>query len=111
MIYNDGFDVDNNLRFIKCPKCGNEEYSVDAKFCKICGFPAYNECEGSPEYDSFGNVIDFSIHQNVGNARYCEYCGKSTTLLKEKLLKPYSEVQAIQNDEDPLDFEDSFPFN
>jgi len=96
MIYSDGYEVDGNLRFVRCPKCGNEEYSADAKFCKICGFPAYNECEGSPEYDNFGNVEDFQVHQNVGNARYCEYCGKPTMLFKEKLLKPYDEVQTDQ---------------
>jgi len=66
MIYSDGYEVDGNLRFVRCPKCGNEEYSADAKFCKICGFPAYNECEGSPEYDNFGNVEDFKFIRMLG---------------------------------------------
>ena len=62
MIYRDGYATDNNLRFLKCPKCGNEEYSGDAKYCRICGFSSYNECEGSPEYDNFGNAIDFALY-------------------------------------------------
>jgi len=51
MIYRDGYETDKNLRFVSCPRCGNEEYSEDAKYCRICGFSAYNECDGSPEYD------------------------------------------------------------
>ena len=26
MIYNDGFQMDDNLRVTKCPKCGNEQF-------------------------------------------------------------------------------------
>lgn len=110
MIYNDGYETNNNLRFVRCPKCGNEEYSEEAKFCRICGFPVYNECEGSPERDNFGDVIDYNIHRNVGNARYCEYCGKPTMLLNEKLLKPYTEVQKEQG-ENPLPFDEELPFD
>lgn len=93
MIYNDGFETDENLRFVKCPRCGNEEFSSDAKFCRICGLPVFNECEGSQEFDSFGNVTSF-YHRNPGNARYCEQCGKPTMLYKETLLKPYKDVYA-----------------
>lgn len=115
MIYNDGYKTDNDLRFLSCPKCGNEEYSQNAQYCRICGLSAYNECEGSPEQDNFGNVIDFHVHRNVGNARYCEFCGQPTMLFKEKLLKPYTEVQAVaapavqEDDEIPFDT-DNFPF-
>lgn len=111
MIYNDGYETDRDLRFVRCPKCGNEEYSEDAKFCRICGLSAYNECEGSPEYGDFGDVVDLHVHKNVGNARYCESCGKPTMLLKEKLLKPYTEVQAKQEDDDPFPFDEELPFN
>lgn len=76
----------------------NEEYSEDAKYCRIWGFSTYNECDGFPKYDNSGTVINFNVHRNVGNARYCEYCGKSTMLLNEKLLKPYTEVQADQEE-------------
>lgn len=105
MIYKDGYETDSNLRFVNCPRCGNEEYSEDAKYCRICGFSAYNECEGSPECDNFGNAIDFNVHRNVGNARFCEYCGKPTMLLNEKLLKPYTKVQEAQQVDEDLPFD------
>lgn len=109
MIYRDGYATDNNLRFVSCPKCGNEEYSQNALYCRICGFSAYNECEGYYDQEQCEHIN----HRNVGNARYCEYCGQPTMLLKEKLLKPYTEVQGtqdVQEDEDlPFDT-DSFPF-
>ncbi|MCD7712441.1 MAG: hypothetical protein LUJ25_06980 [Firmicutes bacterium] len=111
MIYNDGYEVDENLRFIKCPRCGNEQYSDNAKYCRICGFNVYNECEGDYERDEYGNQEGpFQIHRNVGNARYCEFCGQPTMLLKEKLLRPYTEVQTSQEDEEvPFD-SDGLPF-
>ena len=31
MIYKDGYETDSNLRFVSCPKCGNEENSKVAK--------------------------------------------------------------------------------
>nr|DAZ21858.1 MAG TPA: Double zinc ribbon protein [Caudoviricetes sp.] len=109
MIYRDGYETDSNLRFVSCPRCGNEEYSEDAIYCRICGFSAYNECEGHYDHDQ----DEYITHRNVGNARYCEYCGQPTMLFKEKLLKPYTEVQSsqdVQEDEDlPFDT-DNFPF-
>jgi len=51
MIYNDGYITDSNLRFMSCPRCGNEEYSEEAVFCRICGFSAYNDCEGYYDND------------------------------------------------------------
>lgn len=74
------------------------------------GFSAYNECESSPKYNYFGNVIDFSVHRNVGNAGYCEYCGKPTMLFAEKLLKQYTEVQEEQGKEEPFPFDEALPF-
>ena len=109
MIYKDGYETDSNLRFVSCPKCGNEEYSEEALYCRICGFPTYNECEG--HYDQERD--EYVTHRNVGNARYCEYCGQPTTLLKEKLLKTYTEIQAEQDtqEDENLPFDtDSFPF-
>jgi hypothetical protein len=113
MIYNDGYETDENLRFIKCPRCGNEEYSSDAKYCRICGFPAYNECEGSPDYDEYGNNQGFYTHRNAGNARYCEYCGKPTMLFKEKYLKAFNEVNVAAPAEEevfPFDLDGEMPF-
>ena len=104
MIYNDGYEVDKNLKFVKCPRCGNEEYSRDAQYGCICGFLAYNECKGSPEVDDYGNIIDLHVHRNVGNARYCEFCGQPTALFTEMLLKPYTEVQFLQEEQEDEGF-------
>lgn len=38
MIYYDGYETDGNLRFVKCPRFGNEEYSPDEEYCRICDF-------------------------------------------------------------------------
>lgn len=114
MIYNDGYEVDNEKRFVRCPRCGNEEYSSEAAFCRICGLPAYNECEGSVEYDDFGNTEGFHIHRNAGNARYCEYCGKPTMLFKEKILLSFADAQSEQMNESPFTFseeDEELPFN
>lgn len=35
MIYRDAYKTDSNLRFVSCLKCGDEEYSEDAKYCRI----------------------------------------------------------------------------
>lgn len=108
MIYRDGYETDKNLRFVSCPRCGNEEYSESAMYCRICGFHAYNECEGYYDND-LGEHVN---HRNVGNARYCEFCGQPTMLFKEKLLKPYAEVQSKQTEqvEGSFPFDESLPF-
>lgn len=74
-------------------------------------FSAYNECESSSEYNNFGDVVDFGVHGNVGNARYCEYCGKPTMLLTEKLLKLYTEVQEEQGEKKAFPFDEALSFN
>lgn len=109
MIYRDGYETDSNLRFVSCPGCGYEEYSEDAIYCRICGFSVFNECEGHYDHDQ----QEYITHRNVGNARYCEFCGQPTILLREKLLKPYTEVQTVQDvpEDEGIPFDtDSFPF-
>lgn len=34
--------TENNLQ---CPRCGNEEFSPGAKYCKICGLPVGEEAK------------------------------------------------------------------
>lgn len=93
MIYNDGFPMDANLRITKCPKCGNEQFSEEAEFCRICGTSLYNYCEGEDIYDYNGEFNHHETHKNYGNARFCEKCGKPTLFFKEKFLFPYDEVR------------------
>ena len=124
MIYSDGYPMDSNLRLTRCPRCNNEEFSENATHCRICGFALFNNCEGDPEEDNFGNFIGLTYHKNPGNARFCEFCGRPTYFFSEKVLRPFSEVladssdkyllqnpNAVYEDETPLDDNnESLPF-
>ena len=93
MMYDDGFPMDENLRVTECPRCKNEQFSQEADFCRICGTPLYNLCDGKEIYDYQGNYQDTEYHKNYGNARFCEKCGKETRFFKEKFLKPFNEIK------------------
>lgn len=93
MFYNDGFGMDENLRVKECPNCSNEEFSDKAEFCRICGTALFNVCEGEDIYDYNGDFNHHEDHRNLGNARFCEICGKPTFFLTHKFLKPFSEVK------------------
>lgn len=93
MIYDDGIAMDENGRAKVCPVCGNEQFSEDADFCRICGFAVYNLCEGVKIYDDFGNYEAIEQHKNAGNARFCEKCGQPTHFFIAKILKPFNEVR------------------
>ncbi|GLB58978.1 hypothetical protein [Cytobacillus sp. NCCP-133] len=93
MIYDDGVQVDENMRVVECPRCENEVFSTNAGHCKICGISLYNVCEGEPEFDSNGYQIDTIYHQNPGDARFCESCGRPTTFNKTGILKPWDVVR------------------
>lgn len=93
MIYDDGFAMDENLRVIRCPKCGNDRFSDDAGFCRICGILLYNLCEGEDVFGFRGNFDHREEHKNCGNARFCETCGRPTAFFRETYLLPYDEVR------------------
>lgn len=82
------------MRVIQCPKCENEVFSSNAGHCKIYGTKLFNECEGVPEYDDHGYEVARPIHNNPGNARYCETCGEPTNFFKQGFLKPWEEEKA-----------------
>lgn len=103
MIYNDGYPMNEDLRVLRCPKCKNEEMGEDAEYCRICGSPLFNLCEGEEIYDFNGNYEGLEQHKNFGNARFCEKCGKPTTYLKLKFLVPFNEFQQT-NDDDNVPF-------
>ncbi|MEB8798694.1 MULTISPECIES: hypothetical protein [Bacillus cereus group] len=64
---------DPKLRFSKCIYCENEDFSLDAHFCKRCGTSLYNSCNDSE---------DTCLNINPPDAFYCESCGGETFLLK-----------------------------
>lgn len=83
-----GIQTDENLRFIKCPVCGNDEFSEEAEFCRICGSAIINYCQDL--YDEHGYRISTGCGKpNPGNARFCEYCGNPTLLYK--FLTPWED--------------------
>jgi len=73
-------EVDENMRFIDCPACGNNSFSSKAKFCKKCGQYLYNLCiniETDPRYNH-----EYCGKANMPDALYCEYCGAKTMVLE-----------------------------
>lgn len=76
-----GVKTDEKHRFLKCPVCGNSEFSGEAEFCKICGSAIYNYCQDL--YDESGYRISTGCGKpNPGDSRFCEYCGNPTLLFK-----------------------------
>ena len=92
MIYDDGYAMDGNLKVIRCPQCNNEEFIEKGSYCRICGGPVFNLCEGEEHFDDFGHSMGFTYHRNAGNARYCELCGKPTQFLKIGYLQKYTDI-------------------
>lgn len=102
MFYNDGFGMDENMRVKECPYCGNEEFSDKAEFCRICGTQLFNICEGEDIFDYNGNYSHHEDHKNLGNARFCEVCGKPTFFYRRKLLKPFTEIKELSIERFPF---------
>lgn len=84
MMYS-GVKTNESLMFLKCPVCGNDQFSHEAEFCRVCGSAIYNFCKD--HYDETGYKKSNGCGRpNPGNARFCEYCG-NPTLLYEYLSK------------------------
>ncbi|WP_335871057.1 ImmA/IrrE family metallo-endopeptidase [Bacillus sp. 2205SS5-2] len=94
-----GAQVNNEKRVVECPKCSNEIFSDEAKFCKICSTPLYNHCEGHPILDSFGNEMDRIYHISDGSARYCKECGSKTIYYNRGLLNNWEESTQLKYSE------------
>lgn len=95
MIYNDGFELDENGRAVICPKCGNEELDYKGDYCKICGVYLINKCSDIYEYNQYGE--SYVVSEGCGtlgaaNARFCVRCGKVTTYYQNELLKDWKSV-------------------
>ena len=81
MLYNEQIQMDESMRLVVCPRCENEQFSKQAKYCRICGLPLYNYCT-----DERCEV------ENPENARFCETCGAPTIFNTLNILRPYNEV-------------------
>jgi len=86
--------VNQDGRFINCPKCGNTDFSEDALYCKMCGIYLYNSCDSRHEYVHFESCGK----TNVGDARHCEFCGEKTYLLSAGLIMSWEELKEKYDD-------------
>lgn len=95
MIYNDGYELEENGRAHVCPVCENEEMSEGTNYCRICGTYLINECPDIINYDFNGN--EYLQHKGCGvvpgNARYCEICGRETTFYKNRILEDWRKAK------------------
>lgn len=97
MIYDDGYELDENGRAIICPRCGNEQIDAEGRYCRICSANLTNRC--TQDEDIWGGYNDNDLVAKAcgklaaGNARYCEFCGSPTTFYKDELLKPWDKVK------------------
>nr|MBO2495052.1 hypothetical protein [Clostridia bacterium] len=84
MKYNDGYELDEKGKVLKCPICGNEEVgeSEYEEYCIICGTYLINKCTSM----NCERIVP-------GNARYCPYCGSQTTFFRDELLLPWEVAQ------------------
>lgn len=78
--------MDKFKRMIKCPICGADTTKVQGDKCK-CGTYIFNFC-----LSFFDDSADGCSYANIGNARFCEICGKPTYYNKKGFLLPWQEV-------------------
>jgi RNA polymerase subunit RPABC4/transcription elongation factor Spt4 len=109
MIYNDGYNLDENGRSLMCPTCENDEMLNDTAYCRICGEMLINRCTATEEvweeneYGGMTKTKDKCGKLAAGNSRYCEYCGKATTFYEQSLLKDWKVSQQDIKSNMPVD--------
>lgn len=105
MIYPIEIHLNERSKAIKCPVCDNEEIPVAGDYCPICGTMIVNKCTN---IDIYGNGCG---HLAAGNARYCIYCGSTTTFFEKNLLRAW-DLEAPEDEYSPFpDDEEELPFN
>jgi len=102
--------IDENGRFSLCPRCGNNDISDEATYCKMCGFYLFNKCINDSAYND--SIVNFDYRQycgaiNDGDARYCEHCGSPTILTRAGLVTTWEEWRQYKEEvaatkEDPF---------
>lgn len=122
MIYS-SFLMDNEMRVIQCPQCGNDE--VSGNYCKICATYLFNICTGiEPGNDDpyYRQGIQWGKHNQgcdgflYGNARFCHNCGSTSSFFVDNLLKPWhteeeEQRELVSTDGNPFDDSDNeLPF-
>lgn len=104
MHYKIRYNLNEKSRLHQCSVCENENIPEDAIYCQICGTPVQNKCT------SCGKLAN-------SDARYCIYCGSTTTFnskvlpdWKEELEKEIHAENGFMNIPDAYDNE-ALPFN
>lgn len=94
MIYNDGFELDDNSKALICPRCRNEQMFDDGVYCRICNTYLINKCSNESGYEiEYDEWVEPCGRIASGNSRFCEYCGSKTTFYNQGLLKDWQEVK------------------
>lgn len=104
MQYKIRYTLNEKSRLHQCSVCENENIPEDAIYCQICGTPVQNKCT------SCGKLAN-------SDARYCIYCGSTTTFnskvlpdWKEELEKEIHAENGFINIPDAYD-DEALPFN
>ena len=94
----DGFELDEHGHVLECPICENVDfnpprqeydsygnpYMKQGLYCRICASIIVNRCSN-----------EYCEELAAGNARYCEYCGSSTTFFNENYLPSWKEGNGL----------------
>lgn len=83
IIYPTEIQMDRYKRVLVCPVCHSSKHFSGEK-CTRCGTPIFNFCSGIHD--------DSCTYANLGNARYCEICGKPTIYYQRGLLESWNVV-------------------
>ena len=74
--------ADETGRVTRCPLCRNTEFSENARFCRICGTPAFNTC-----------ADESCARACHPGARFCPSCGSETAYARRGLLPEWKDVR------------------
>ncbi len=97
----DPIDTDPLHSVSMCPHCGNTELSLGAIYCRICGKPAINVCEGH-QRGRFAGQRHFNPHY----ARFCLVCGAKTVFQTYQVLR-----EDIEYMHPAIEYNDGVPFD
>ena len=84
-----------------CPRCGNTDLSLGARFCRICGAPAINICHGH-QNGRFSGQRHFNPHY----AQFCLICGAKTVFQTHNVLR-----EDIEYMHKPIQYNDGAPYD
>lgn len=84
-------ETDKSGRVLECPYCENEIFVEGADYCHICGKPVKNICWNCGDNNERKSCTMAEQHGVPSNARYCPYCGETTTFNVKDVLMDWVE--------------------